>query len=273
MGTARSEMPAAVLEDRIYVLGGLGDGVSSVVERYDPMTDRWDEVAPLPEARHHLMAVASGDRLYAMGGFDATGFNPVNTAHVYHPDRDEWARIADLPMPVGAGAAAALEGMVFVVGGVPGGSVLLRYDPEADDWTELASLTRPREHLAAAALQARLYVLGGRWGEEMLSTVEVFDPVTGSWSEGPSMMEARSGFGAGAVNGMLVVAGGEVFGPTRTLDGVEVLADDAWSEADPLPVPLHGVPLAVVDGTVYVLGGSGWAGRIDNSGRVWAWRP
>src|SRR5688500_10867956 len=51
--TPRSEVASAVLNGRIYVIGGyLAQGsVSDIVEVYDPIVDRWQRVASLPAAR------------------------------------------------------------------------------------------------------------------------------------------------------------------------------------------------------------------------------
>ena len=166
-----------------------------------------------------------------------------------------------------------IDGIIYVVGGVPRGTGLFAYHPLADTWESLAEIEQPREHLAAVAFDGKLWVLGGRWGEEMLNTVEVFDPVTGDWSLGPPMAEARSGFGATVVGERIVVAGGEVFSPTNALASTEILADGEWSQGEPLPHPLHGIPLVTVGESIYLIGGSTTAAAVDNPGEVWSLRP
>ncbi|HEX9899108.1 MAG TPA: kelch repeat-containing protein, partial [Candidatus Methylomirabilis sp.] len=39
--TPRSEVAAAVLGGKIYIVGGFGGGTGGLVEVYDPATDRW----------------------------------------------------------------------------------------------------------------------------------------------------------------------------------------------------------------------------------------
>ena len=51
-----------------------------------------------------------------------------------------------------AGAAVALDGYLYVVGGTGGNRDLLRYDPAADEWARLAPLIESREHTAAVAV-------------------------------------------------------------------------------------------------------------------------
>ncbi|HET7318483.1 MAG TPA: kelch repeat-containing protein, partial [Nitrospirota bacterium] len=43
----RSEVAAAALDNRVYVIGGfLREGIGDLVEEYDPAEDRWTERAP-----------------------------------------------------------------------------------------------------------------------------------------------------------------------------------------------------------------------------------
>ena len=52
MPTPRIGVAGAAAHGRIYVMGGwlYGGGASNDNEAYDPSTDRWQEVAPLPQA-------------------------------------------------------------------------------------------------------------------------------------------------------------------------------------------------------------------------------
>ena len=70
MPTARSELAAAVLDEKIYVAGGMGHfGGITAFEAYDPSSDQWAELAPLPERRHHLALAGLDGRIYAIGGY------------------------------------------------------------------------------------------------------------------------------------------------------------------------------------------------------------
>jgi N-acetylneuraminic acid mutarotase len=272
LGIARSEMPAVVVDDSIYVMGGLVSGpqgyaATDAVERYRPDQDRWEPVPALPSPRHHTMAAAADGLIYVLGGYGADGFNAVASSWVY--DQTSWSEIADLPEAVGAGAAAALDGAIYLVGGVPDGTSALGYDPVTNTWTSLAPMSQPREHFALVYHEGELWALGGRWNGVMLDSVEIFDPAAGTWRDGPSMIAARSGFGAAVAGDVLTVAGGEVFDPTRTLTEVERLIDGVWVLGPELPLPLHGVPMATVGDDLYVIGGSQEAGDVVNSADTW----
>ena len=62
---ARSEVAAAALGGRVYVLGGLtpGGGATDRVEAYDPVASVWEERASMPRPLHHAAAAVADGRL------------------------------------------------------------------------------------------------------------------------------------------------------------------------------------------------------------------
>ncbi|MDQ7829679.1 MAG: galactose oxidase [Armatimonadota bacterium] len=256
---ARTEVTAAVLGGRVYVIGGF-DGcarTTATVQVYDPATDRWHLGPPLPHPVHHAMAAAASARLFVVGGLSGVRFAP--SARVFAFDGGRWTEVAPLPEPLGAAGIAVVGGRIHVVGGVGRmGDVAAhyRYDPARDAWTRLAPLPVARDHLAAAALDGRLYAIGGRLGGNYarnLSRVDVYDPRTDRWQPGPALAIPRSGHTAAVVGGRLVVLGGEE--PGRTIAPVELFDGRRWSAPTRLPTPRHGLGSAVVDRAVAALAG------------------
>ncbi len=269
MEIARSEHPAVVLDEGIVVVGGLverrlgGAAATSSVEVF--RNGEWQSLPDLPEQRHHAAAAVVDGRIFVLGGFDGSGFNPVST--LWELSGDEWVDRAALPSPVGSGAAVVIDGQIYLVGGVPEGA-LFAYDPAGDEWNRLADPSERREHLAAVAFEGELWALGGRWSGDAVSSTEVFDPESRAWRVGPAMNEERSGFGASVVDESIVVAGGEVFDPLEALTSVERLFDGEWVLQDPLPYGLHGNPLVDLDGVLYLPGGSEQPGGVENRGSL-----
>ena len=60
MATARSGLAVAVLDGRLYAVGGYGENEALCsLERYDPVTNAWEAAAPLTTARSfHGITVA-----------------------------------------------------------------------------------------------------------------------------------------------------------------------------------------------------------------------
>ena len=94
MSTARWGLGVAVVDSKLYVVGGGVDGVDeegwvssrtvSSVEGFDPSTGQWSGVAPMSTARDcHGVAVVDG-KLYAMGGWDGTNTR-LSSMECYDP--------------------------------------------------------------------------------------------------------------------------------------------------------------------------------------------
>jgi N-acetylneuraminic acid mutarotase len=86
--TGRSGHGAAVVRGCVYVFGGEGnagrpDGVFPQNEAYDPRTDTWQSLAPMPTPRHGVGAVAVGDRIFIPGGATVQGFGATAAHEVY----------------------------------------------------------------------------------------------------------------------------------------------------------------------------------------------
>ena len=99
MPTARTEVAAAALDGKIYVIGGYQKG-AGLVEEYDPEKNSWRRRAALPKALHHVGAAAVNGRIYVIGGF-ISGVGPVDTVYEYDPGADRWKSKAPMPTPRG----------------------------------------------------------------------------------------------------------------------------------------------------------------------------
>lgn len=54
-------------------------------EAYDPVTDRWTAMAPIPTARHGLGAAAVGGKIYVIGGGIRPGASKSGLNEVFDP--------------------------------------------------------------------------------------------------------------------------------------------------------------------------------------------
>ncbi len=284
---ANSELSIAELDGKIYVLGGYPSNRISVatVQVYDPVANSWKLTTPLPMALNHTMAVSVNGRLYLIGGqTSAAGDGPfVNTIYEYDPAKATWTPRAPMPTQRSAGAAAVVDGNIYVAGGrPPHGKDFAVYDPRTNAWRTLPDLPTQRNHLAAAAIGGKVYVAGGRFGagfdSEKTDAVEVFDPATNAWTARARMLRPRGGVNGIAVLGCLHVFGGE----GNDLDSIGVFPDydvydpgtDRWRRLDPLPFPVHGVTgAAFIDGLIYLPGGGVAQGGSSGSKIHQVYRP
>jgi hypothetical protein len=210
--TRRSEVAAAVLGGRIFVVGGFGSGTGGLVEAYDPAADRWERHAPLPVGLHHTAAVAFDNRLFVAGGY-RDGWTAEASVFAYDPTADRWQARRPMPTARGALTAVVFRGQVYAFGGAVGwrNSVATEaYDPIGDTWQVRAPLPTGRDHHAAAVAGDSIYVIGGRINGSYsmnLGVVEAYAPDRDTWRARAPMPTHRSGIGAALVGGGIYVVG------------------------------------------------------------------
>ena len=126
--TARNSAAAAVIDGKIYVVGGRQnlkqpDGSMRIVnlpnlEVYDPRTDSWEQRTAMPQGQGGLAAAAVDGRLYVFGGEQWTPQTRVfEESWLYDPAADSWQALAPMPTPRHGLTAAAVGSRIFVIGG------------------------------------------------------------------------------------------------------------------------------------------------------------
>ena len=155
-----------------FAVGGddVDEETFSSVERYDVTSGVWTAaVCPMHTARACFgMCVLGGD-LYVAGGFDENQYVDFASVERYSPSSDTWSTLADMPQARCRHAACAVDGAMYVLGGIYNDeqseevwlSSVVRYDPAADSWTEVAAMPEPRSSFAACVLGRDIYVFGG----------------------------------------------------------------------------------------------------------------
>lgn len=273
MPTPRSDVAIASYKDLIYAIGGLeADGsASDTVEVYDPESDSWREVAPLPEPRYASAAFGWG-AILLVGGFDADG-TPRNTGYAYDPEADSWSEVRPLNEPRGGHVGAkGFFGNPVIIGGEGRHDstrepVLLTSSEwisadgsiEIDNWVHVTgALDEPRVGCALGSYMTAsghvqlpvLLVSGGLVAGDYSASVETGAPF--SLQEASSMEVSRAYHAA---------AGTYVFGGVNesgVLGSVERFhsRDDSWEELASMPTARHGMGAVAVDDAIYVIGGS-----------------
>jgi len=175
MPTARAGATAAAVDDSIFVIGGRqstggpcsGGPYLGTVERYDIDTDTWSTVAPLPNPRSDLAAVAHGGKIFVFGGCTGTASAPsvTNEVDMYDPQTNTWAT-GLTPMPTArASLVAGHSGdQVYAIGGTDGASaknVNEVYDISRDSWSSNTPMPTARQEAGAHSHGGRIYVVGG----------------------------------------------------------------------------------------------------------------
>jgi N-acetylneuraminic acid mutarotase len=230
MPTPRWLAAAAVVDGRIYVVGGAGDEdytPTAAVEAYDPATDSWQVLADLPSALWGPAAAAADGKIYVIGGGSGDPFGERDLSagiQVYDPATDGWDLASDMTTARAFAGVAVMDGLVYVAGGstnlTTGGGALKHsvtgelevYDPQTDSWTLSSPMAEPRTGHALAAVDGRLLAFGGFSADDRgaysVAPVEAFDPFTRRWREETVMPNPRWGVGAAVVDGTVHLIGG-----------------------------------------------------------------
>ena len=88
---------------------------------FDPRTNRWTTLPPLPLGRSAVAGAALDGHFLVIGG-ESPGESAVNTeVDSYDPRRKVWTRAPDLPAGRQGIGVAVVDGRVWVPGGGPTG--------------------------------------------------------------------------------------------------------------------------------------------------------
>jgi N-acetylneuraminic acid mutarotase len=275
MPQAKSGAAGAVLNGRLYVVGGNTDGT---MFSYDPTSNNWSPEPTFPGAyRAYAGAAAVGGKLYVVGGCESQPssgpdcrIGTTNKLMEFDPGTGAWT--AKTPMPTARlhMAAAAIDGKLYVAGGIgacppctPTTAVEV-YDPSTDSWTAKTPMPGGRVQPYVGVIGGRLYLAGGTNGANVLSSMQVYDPATDSWTDGTSLPAPyQTGIGAAIGNRLYVVAGQDASGANiRTVLHYDV-ATDAWTTDPMIPTGRYGPSAGVINGILHVAGGGPNNSNID----------
>lgn len=119
MPTARFWLSAAVVNDRIYAIGGtrLDGTYVPTNEEYNPLKDMWTTKTPMPTSRARFGVAVVNNKIYAIGGV-LDNINSLSSAiEEYDPVTDTWTTKAPLPTSRNHFAVTGLNGKIYVMGG------------------------------------------------------------------------------------------------------------------------------------------------------------
>jgi len=163
MPLARKRAGAAVLDGKIYVLGGSTADSTRSIHAFDPSSGAWTEVTPMPVGRHLHAAAVVGGKIYAIGGDTSIGSNGrTNSVDAFDPQAGTWAGVAAMPYVRASFAAVVLDGKIYAIGGCDGGGAAMNavdvYNPATNTWTTGPPMGMRRAGHSATVLGGKIYV-------------------------------------------------------------------------------------------------------------------
>ena len=185
MPIERASFATSAVNGKIYAFGGFNyikDGVTvtSIVEEYDPIMDRWIIKNDMPIARANLCSITLRDKIYVIGGMNEN-CEYLTLVEEYDPITHKWSEKSSMPTARVDSSIAELDGKIYVLGGWDGYSFLAtseKYDPLTNSWIIGANMLIPKYCSSANVVNDKIYVIGGEGEARMpLSVVEEYDPI------------------------------------------------------------------------------------------------
>ncbi len=197
--TERYGLELSVVNGKIYAIGGAKPapyGVTAVSEAnevYEPATDSWTEMAPLPfPVTGYASAVLDG-KIYVIGGYAGDPYQfALSKVQIFDPQTNQWTNGTSLQEPVTSAAAVVTSGVaapkrIYLIGGnimnsgwyVPFCNHMQVFDPETNNWTFGVQMPTGRSRLALVNVDDVLYALGG--SNKSIGVSVPGNPTTEQW--------------------------------------------------------------------------------------------
>jgi N-acetylneuraminic acid mutarotase len=123
MPNPRSHMGYAEIAGKVCAIGGQHDVDANLVTQntvncYNPATNTWATLAPIPVARGHISSAtfSMGGRILVFGGETSHGTS-VNLVNAYDPLTDAWSSLTNLPANRYSGVAGPVGGTIYYTTG------------------------------------------------------------------------------------------------------------------------------------------------------------
>jgi N-acetylneuraminic acid mutarotase len=260
--TPVSSQATTALNGLIYSFGGTMGSDTNLAYRYNPGTNAWTALAPLPGTRSGAVAVNDGTTIYILGGSSSGTQN--NTLYRYDPVANSYTTLANLPRITTRAAAAYLNGKIYLIGGCfPGNcsfatSQVDIYTIAGNTWASGPAYPIGVDYTGAVVRNGFIYVAGGNDSNGQITNKAYrLDPVALTWDDAAiaDLPAARAETAGDLLNGRWILAGGR--DGTGNLLGAIAWdpVSNTWSTVSGMPTPAFSVGAATVGGAFYVVGG------------------
>ncbi|XP_076817499.1 kelch-like protein 9 isoform X2 [Clavelina lepadiformis] len=249
---------SCVLNNFLYVLGGQnmfderGTTAVNTVIRYDPRFNIWMRIASMNDRRAGFTCSVVDNRLYALGGVNATG--RMSSMECYSLEDDRWRYVASVQTGLCDHAQAVHGNLIYISGGFKEGrfnNQLLAYSPRHDTWHERTPMHFARGWHAMVAFGDSIFVTGGNAGLNKridIHETEIYNAMSDQWTLVAPLPLPHSEGGSEYYDGKLYVVGGYSWTQQKCLSSIQCYDPnkDSWENHGNLPIELSGVRLSTL---------------------------
>ncbi len=247
----------------IYGFGGhTTSGTTAAAYRYDPNSDSWVSLPPLPDPLEGLSAVSDGTFIYLLNGGHFS-----NSLYRYDPAAGTYSVLAAAPTGTYLQSAVYLNGIVYRIGGEPdaahtGTNSVDAYSIATNTWAPVTPYPQSAHLLMVTAANGLLYVAGGT-GDLDLKRAYRYDRNIAAWDDAavPDLPLSRWGAASGLLGGKWVLAGGNEEGTTTSSALIwDLLPGHGWQSLPPMLQARQNVGGAAIGFNFFAVGGANSAG-------------
>ncbi|MBA4850440.1 kelch repeat-containing protein [Emticicia sp. BO119] len=185
----------------------------NTLHRYNPETDNWEPLAPMPEPRGAGGVCISNDTIWYVGGINQNKA-VSNTLFGYSIRHNQWFKAPAMTHPRDHLRAESVNGKIYAISGRKDDlrfnlAFVEEYDPASKKWRRMTDIPTPRGGFGSSVYKDKIYTYGGENVWSCFDVMEVFDPATNIWKKCASIPEARHGIISGWIGDELhLVSGG-----------------------------------------------------------------
>lgn len=176
MNFDRCRFSLNVLENSLIAVGGHSEGFQrlddqignnvATVEKYDPTSDSWTIMTPMPEFRSQHAGATYKNKLFISGGIDGYG-SVLNSFYEYDSSTDSWIKICNLT-PRADHVMLRVGMKIYICGGwqeIDGHRRLISaiecFDINTSSINVITYIQTPRYHAGITMINNRIYFIGG----------------------------------------------------------------------------------------------------------------
>ncbi len=274
--TPRQGLAVINYDNQIYAIGGeASDGISNVVERFNPLANSWTALSPKPTKVTDISAATIGGLIYVPGGKLESGM-PTDITEVYNPLTNQWTSGKSLPKALSGYALAVFEGRIYLFGGWDGNQVVsdaFVYDYHTNTWTALPTMPTARAYAGSTVVDGNIYVIGGWDGHKALTSNEVYRPgmagENSQWTQAPALPFGQYGMGVANLSNIIFLIGGTQ--ADHQLTTIALIPEETdWVKIDnPLDNGWSFLGATTIGTRLYALGGKNKTGL---SNQMWSYQ-
>ncbi|XP_070759766.1 kelch repeat and BTB domain-containing protein 13 [Enoplosus armatus] len=227
VSTSTTMAGVAVLDNKLYIIGGVHDVSKKVVETgfcYNPAANTWSTIRGPRQLRYNFTLIGHEGCLYAVGG--EYNMKALPSVERYRVSNGSWSLVSPLPCPAASVVSAVATNRIFIcLWRGKGATDIHEYIPEQDKWLLVTTLVRQHSYgLYMVAHKDNLYVMrNGPCDDFLLCVMDCYNLSSGQWTA----MSGQYGNSKGSLF-TAVVRGDSVFTLSRQVTTEYTVEDYTW---------------------------------------------